>query len=74
MHGIFIGCGMHRNCCNAKLAAGSEYPKGDLAAVGYQDLFDHFPAVRLFKHDERFIKFDRLAVFNQNFNHPPSPW
>src|SRR5262249_46298703 len=41
MHRIGIGSGMHGHGGDAELAAGPQHPKGDLPAIGYQDLVEH---------------------------------
>ena len=41
MHCVGIGGGMHGHACHAHFAAGADHAKGDLAAVGNQDLVKH---------------------------------
>jgi hypothetical protein len=41
MHRVGVGGGMHRDRLDAHLAAGADDAKGDLAAVGDQDLVEH---------------------------------
>src|SRR3569832_1318400 len=41
MHGIGVGGGVHGDGRDAELLAGPEDKKGDLTAIGYEDLVEH---------------------------------
>jgi hypothetical protein len=41
MHGIGVGGGMHGDGRDPELLAGPEDAKGDLAAIGYEDLVEY---------------------------------
>ena len=42
MHGVLVGGRMHGDGRDAELLAGAQHAQRDLAAVGDQDLFEHF--------------------------------
>ena len=42
MHGVRVGGRMHRHGRDAELLAGAQHPQRDLAAIGDQDLIEHF--------------------------------
>ena len=41
MHGVGIGGGVHGDGRDPELLAGPQDAKGDLAAIGYEDLVEH---------------------------------
>jgi hypothetical protein len=41
MHGIGIGCGMHRDRAYAHFTTGTDHAQRDFPAIGNQDLFEH---------------------------------
>ena len=41
MHGVGVGGGMHGNGRDAELLARAQHAQRDLAAVGYEDFFEH---------------------------------
>ena len=42
MHGVGVGGGVHRDGRDAEFLARAQNPQCDLAAIGYQDLVEHF--------------------------------
>jgi hypothetical protein len=45
VHGVGIGGGVHRNGGNAEFLAGAQHAQRDLAAIGDEDLIEHFRLV-----------------------------
>ena len=83
MHGVGVGGRMHRDGRDAELLAGAQHAQRDLAAIGYEDFFEHRnmrTKLRLFPtrshgcgasldDHQRLAEFDRLGVLDQDLHH-----
>ena len=64
MHRIGIGRGMDGHGRDAELATGPQHPKGNLPAIGYQDLVEHHSMIK------RLVIFDRLRIGHDDLLDP----
>src|ERR1039457_1519034 len=64
---VAVGFGIHCDRANAQIFAGADDAQGDLAAVGDQNLLEHFLNLGLAGADgeERFAVFYGASVFDQ---------
>lgn len=60
MHGVGVGRGVHGDGRDPELLAGPEDAKGDLAAIGYEDLVEHVVLQRMASGEWRVGKADAI--------------
>ncbi len=65
MQRICVGFRVHRYGADAKLAAGLEYPAGNLTAIGYEQLLEHqLLLIRMTRRNRRRSSSDSTLIIS----------